>query len=93
MTLAAIPGLPWQPVPTSPRCLGLPLPGTAPGNSLCSYLLFAATQMEKPATQKEPTTSHTVKLRGAPFNVTEVCASNWDEDTEPLGQQDEGGVL
>ncbi|KAK2102674.1 hypothetical protein P7K49_020341 [Saguinus oedipus] len=26
---------------------------------------------EKPANQKEPTTCHTVKLRGAPFNVTE----------------------
>ncbi|XP_055405474.1 probable RNA-binding protein 19 isoform X2 [Bubalus kerabau] len=29
------------------------------------------TQTEKPASQKEPTTPHTVKLRGAPFNVTE----------------------
>lgn len=29
-------------------------------------------QVEKPASQKEPTTPYTVKLRGAPFNVTEV---------------------
>lgn len=28
-------------------------------------------QTEKPAQQKEPTTPHTVKLRGAPFSVTE----------------------
>uniref|UniRef100_A0A8C6A999 RNA binding motif protein 19 n=1 Tax=Marmota marmota marmota TaxID=9994 RepID=A0A8C6A999_MARMA len=28
-------------------------------------------QTEKPANQKEPTTAHTVKLRGAPFSVTE----------------------
>ncbi|XP_073917239.1 probable RNA-binding protein 19 isoform X2 [Castor canadensis] len=28
-------------------------------------------ETEKPANQKEPTTPHTVKLRGAPFNVTE----------------------
>ncbi|XP_008052444.1 probable RNA-binding protein 19 [Carlito syrichta] len=31
----------------------------------------AKAEPEKPATQKEPTTPHTVKLRGAPFNVTE----------------------
>lgn len=39
-------------------------------------------QTEKPAIQKEPSTPHTVKLRGAPFNVTEVCASSWDKDRE-----------
>lgn len=33
----------------------------------------AAGKVEKPASQKEPTTPYTVKLRGAPFNVTEVC--------------------
>ncbi|XP_069353654.1 probable RNA-binding protein 19 isoform X2 [Eulemur rufifrons] len=31
----------------------------------------ARAEAEKPANQKEPTTPHTVKLRGAPFNVTE----------------------
>ncbi|GAB1290094.1 Probable RNA-binding protein 19 [Apodemus speciosus] len=31
----------------------------------------AAGKIERPASQKEPTTPHTVKLRGAPFNVTE----------------------
>lgn len=31
----------------------------------------ARAETEKPAIQKEPTTPHTVKLRGAPFNVTE----------------------
>ena len=41
-----------------------------------SFLLSAAPQTEKPASQKEPTTPHTVKLRGAPFNVTEVRARN-----------------
>lgn len=35
----------------------------------------ARAETEKPAIQKEPTTPHTVKLRGAPFNVTEVRAS------------------
>ena len=39
-----------------------------------SFLLSAVPQTEKPASQKEPTTPHTVKLRGAPFNVTEVRA-------------------
>lgn len=36
------------------------------------YFLFVIPQVEKPASQKEPTTPYTVKLRGAPFNVTEV---------------------
>ncbi|XP_024422560.2 probable RNA-binding protein 19 isoform X2 [Desmodus rotundus] len=31
----------------------------------------ARAKTEKPAAQREPTTPHTVKLRGAPFNVTE----------------------
>ncbi|KAM5311046.1 putative RNA-binding protein 19 isoform 3-T3 [Glossophaga mutica] len=31
----------------------------------------ARAETEKPAAQREPTTAHTVKLRGAPFNVTE----------------------
>ncbi|XP_068419297.1 probable RNA-binding protein 19 isoform X2 [Eschrichtius robustus] len=31
----------------------------------------ARAETEKPANQKEPTITHTVKLRGAPFNVTE----------------------
>lgn len=31
----------------------------------------ARAETQKPAIQKEPTTPHTVKLRGAPFNVTE----------------------
>lgn len=38
-----------------------------------SHFLCVITQVEKPASQKEPTTRYTVKLRGAPFNVTEVC--------------------
>ena len=34
--------------------------------------IFVIPQVEKPVSQKEPTTPYTVKLRGAPFNVTEV---------------------
>ncbi|MBV98998.1 putative RNA-binding protein 19, partial [Eschrichtius robustus] len=46
--------------------------GEAPeGSSPWPFLFFAITQTEKPANQKEPTITHTVKLRGAPFNVTE----------------------
>lgn len=37
-----------------------------------TVFLFVIPQGEKPASQKEPTTRYTVKLRGAPFNVTEV---------------------
>lgn len=33
--------------------------------------IFVIPQVEKPVSQKEPTTPYTVKLRGAPFNVTE----------------------
>lgn len=51
-------------------------PAATPGTSVRSFLLSAITQTEKPASQKEPTTPHTVKLRGAPFNVTEVRARN-----------------
>lgn len=51
-------------------------PAAAPGSSLWPFLFFAVTQTETPAHQKERTTTHTVKLRGAPFNVTEVRASN-----------------
>lgn len=54
-----------------------------------SFLLSAITQTEKltqtekPASQKEPTTPHTVKLRGAPFNVTEVRATNRVRQGDP----------
>lgn len=52
-----------------------------------ALLFFTIPQTERPAHQKEPTTPHTVKLRGAPFNVTEVCASNWDQGKEPWGSR------
>ncbi|XP_014413974.2 probable RNA-binding protein 19 [Camelus ferus] len=42
--------------------------GAVPGNAKPEV---ARAKTEKPANQKEPTTPHTVKLRGAPFNVTE----------------------
>ncbi|XP_069877527.1 probable RNA-binding protein 19 isoform X1 [Dipodomys merriami] len=51
---------------SSSRGLG-PEPGVLPP----SRPQEAAAQTQKPANQKEPTTAHTVKLRGAPFNVTE----------------------
>lgn len=71
-----LPGSPWQPAE---------VPGSASASSHNRELtartcLFI--QTEKPAIQKEPSTPHTVKLRGAPFNVTEVCASSWDKDRE-----------
>lgn len=43
-------------------------PGAQPGHRRAPE---ARAQTEKPANLKEPTTPHTVKLRGAPFNVTE----------------------
>lgn len=49
------------------------------GQGLTPTLFSAVTQKEKPAVQWEPSTPHTVKLRGAPFNVTEVRAANWDK--------------
>lgn len=42
--------------------------GAMPGNRRPQE---TAGKVEKPASQKEPTTRYTVKLRGAPFNVTE----------------------
>ncbi|KAF5929266.1 hypothetical protein HPG69_019287 [Diceros bicornis minor] len=42
--------------------------GTPPGNRKPQE---ARAETEKPANQKEPTTPYTVKLRGAPFSVTE----------------------
>ncbi|KAH0517111.1 putative RNA-binding protein 19 [Microtus ochrogaster] len=49
-------------------------------------------KVEKPVGKKEPTTPYTVKLRGAPFNVTEVCVHG-RQDTERMvgegGCQDE----
>ncbi|XP_045152795.1 probable RNA-binding protein 19 isoform X1 [Echinops telfairi] len=41
-------------------------------------------QMERPATQKEPTTPHTVKLRGAPFNVTEKNVTEFLAPLKPV---------
>ncbi|XP_046312462.1 probable RNA-binding protein 19 isoform X1 [Marmota monax] len=43
-------------------------PGALPGRGRPQE---PGAQTEKPANQKEPTTAHTVKLRGAPFSVTE----------------------
>nr|XP_060467930.1 probable RNA-binding protein 19 [Panthera onca] len=43
----------------------------------------AGAEADKPATQKEPTTPHTVRLRGAPFNVTEVGADNVTRGRSP----------
>ncbi|XP_054449904.1 probable RNA-binding protein 19 [Pteronotus mesoamericanus] len=45
-----------------------PEQGTPSGNKKPQE---ARAKTEKPAAQREPTTPHTVKLRGAPFNVTE----------------------
>lgn len=61
--------LPWQLVP-------LPAPGCPSHHHLPHeyqvLTIFVIPQVEKPASQKEPTIPYTVKLRGAPFNVTEV---------------------
>lgn len=55
----------------------LPTPGvpatTCHTSERQAFTIFVISQVEKPASQKEPTTPYTVKLRGAPFNVTEVC--------------------
>lgn len=59
-----------------------------PGTHRAPVCLFCP-QTEKPAAQREPTTPHTVKLRGAPFNVTEVCATPWGQGQ---GARREGGV-
>lgn len=53
------------------RWLELP-PAAVPRSSPWPFLFFAILQADKAANQKEPTTPYTVKLRGAPFNVTEV---------------------
>lgn len=53
------------------------------------FLLSVITQVEKPAGKKEPTTPYTVKLRGAPFNVTEVCVHEDGMRRGGLGCQDE----
>lgn len=52
--------------------------------------VLAVVQADKPATQKEPTTPHTVRLRGAPFNVTEVGADNVTRGRSP-GRAGDGG--
>lgn len=67
----------------SPGILQLPrqlVPLPAPGCPSHHHLprerqvltIFVIPQVEKPVSQKEPTTPYAVKLRGAPFNVTEV---------------------
>lgn len=43
------------------------------------------TQVEKPVDRKEPTTPYTVKLRGAPFNVTEVCVHGRQDAERMVG--------
>ncbi|KAM9194524.1 putative RNA-binding protein 19 isoform 2-T3 [Dugong dugon] len=44
----------------------------------------AIAETEKPATQKEPTTPYTVKLRGAPFNVTEKNVTEFLAPLKPV---------
>uniref|UniRef100_A0A2K5J7Z3 Probable RNA-binding protein 19 n=2 Tax=Colobus angolensis palliatus TaxID=336983 RepID=A0A2K5J7Z3_COLAP len=44
----------------------------------------ARAETEKPANQKEPTTCHTVKLRGAPFNVTEKNVTEFLAPLKPV---------
>ncbi|XP_013359156.1 PREDICTED: probable RNA-binding protein 19 isoform X2 [Chinchilla lanigera] len=41
-------------------------------------------EMGKPASQNEPTTPHTVKLRGAPFNVTEKNVTEFLAPLKPV---------
>ncbi|XP_074061946.1 putative RNA-binding protein 19 [Macrotis lagotis] len=45
--------------------------GSSPGKGDAKRLLAAKGEVTKPTTQSEPTTAYTVKLRGAPFTVTE----------------------
>ncbi|XP_077895206.1 putative RNA-binding protein 19 isoform X1 [Ictidomys tridecemlineatus] len=54
--------------PAAPDQLEQGSPGTLPGRGRPQE---PGAQTEKQANQKEPTTAHTVKLRGAPFSVTE----------------------
>ncbi|XP_027628925.1 probable RNA-binding protein 19 [Tupaia chinensis] len=44
----------------------------------------ARAKTEKPANQREPTTPHTVKLRGAPFNVTEKNVTEFLAPLKPV---------
>ncbi|XP_070255718.1 probable RNA-binding protein 19 [Myotis yumanensis] len=44
----------------------------------------ASAQKEKPAVQWEPSTPHTVKLRGAPFNVTEKNVTEFLAPLKPV---------
>ncbi|XP_053444569.1 probable RNA-binding protein 19 isoform X2 [Nycticebus coucang] len=44
----------------------------------------ARAEAEKPTNQKEPTTPHTVKLRGAPFNVTEKNVTEFLAPLKPV---------
>ncbi|XP_010597254.2 probable RNA-binding protein 19 isoform X2 [Loxodonta africana] len=46
--------------------------------------LEARAETEKPATQKDPTTPYTVKLRGAPFNVTEKNVTEFLAPLKPV---------
>ncbi|XP_008845690.1 probable RNA-binding protein 19 isoform X1 [Nannospalax galili] len=50
--------------------------GTMPGSQ--------RPQVEKPVSQKEPTTPYTVKLRGAPFNVTEKNVTEFLAPLKPV---------
>lgn len=77
VTLAGPLGLPGSPcICALPETPGAPSLWSRAGLTVLMSALSAVTQMEKPAIQKEATTPHTVKLRGAPFNVTEVRPSN-----------------
>lgn len=69
-------GSAWQQTPLAVSQSAGQLLQLSPENSLQSLLVSSSVvQTETPANLKEPTTPYTVKLRGAPFNVTEVGAS------------------
>ncbi|KAL6033023.1 hypothetical protein STEG23_013757 [Scotinomys teguina] len=55
--------------------------GAAPGSHRPQE---AAGKVEKPAGKKEPTTPYTVKLRGAPFNVTEKNVTEFLAPLKPV---------
>ncbi|XP_016058588.1 PREDICTED: probable RNA-binding protein 19 [Miniopterus natalensis] len=58
-----------------------PEQGTRSGNKKAQE---SRAQTEKPAVQREPSTPHTVKLRGAPFNVTEKNVTEFLAPLKPV---------
>lgn len=62
---------PTSPAASAPSSSGVPQPPPAMWVQVLTTSVI--TQVEKPVGKKEPSTPYTVKLRGAPFNVTEVC--------------------